>query len=123
MEESKIKRNHILLVLLFIVVLLIPVIVIKIVKLEENNKIKEEAVTFLKENINEIEPLCKDVLGKEECTRWDHYSICPKTAGVLVEETGLTTANWVLWYSNGNWYYQIKPIDDNDRIVITNEVK
>ena len=125
MEESKIKRNHFWLILLYIFILLAPVLCIKGIIDYNNNKEKEEAIAFLKENISELEPICKKVYEEKnnECTRWQYYTVCYQDDSVLIDETGLTSLGWVLWYLNDNWYYQKKPIDDNDRIIITNSVK
>ena len=123
-EIHKIKRHHLMLVILFIVLLCVPFIIFKCKIMIKDNQIKDDAITFLKENISEIQPICDEVIENKssQCQEWEYYDICYNDNSALMDERGLTTRKWKLKYSNNNWYVIIKGSSDKT-INITNNVK
>ena len=108
-EIKKIKRKHVILIIIYIFILSIPLIIVKYKSIKDYNKAKEDAINFLNDNITELEPICKDVYTNKntECSRWQYFLICydNKTDDVLFSEKGLTTEEWSLKYSNDNWIF------------------
>ena len=111
----------------FIAIVLITVVFIIIkktpIKYEDNSLIKEEAIQFLNENINEIEPICTDLMNnkKDKCTKWGYCYICYHNETITISESGLTTPSWELKYSNNRWYSVEKR--SYDMIDITDYIK
>ena len=126
-EIRKIKIHHAILTVIFIVVLFMPIAIIKYdiyrTNIEKDKEAKEEAITFLKENIIELEPLCNEIIKNKssECTRWGYYYICYNNDSAVFNERGLTVAHWTLKYSNNNWYAVIGK--NKDTVNITEYVK
>ena len=126
-EIHKIKMRHLMLVILFLIVLAgflcAPFINLAYENMVEKNEIKKEAITFLKANVSQLQPICVEVIENKnsECYEWEYYDVCYSDNSALISENGLVTAKWNLKYSNNNWYVIVK--SSNTSINITNNIK
>ncbi len=109
------------------IVVLILFLAIKIIANNNENKrltiAKKESIAFLKENINDLEATCNEIIDSNEnkCIKWNYQSICYNNGEIIIDETGLTSASWKLKFYNNRWYVIDK---SSDKIIdITNNIK